>query len=49
MNHADQHISEKMLILETKLASPKEDPVFEVAEKVKHTEIQTNYEALQIL
>ena len=32
-----QHLSEKMLSLENKLAHPKEDPVVEVREKVKHT------------
>ena len=35
-----------MLTLETKLAHPKEDPVVEVTEKVKHTE---NQEIIEIL
>ena len=33
-----------MLTLETELAHPKEDPVVEVAEKIKHTENQEIYE-----
>ena len=32
-----QYISENMLTLETELAHSKEDPVYEVIEKVKHT------------
>ena len=39
-----QHISEKMLTLETTLAHPKEDPLVQVPEKVKHTETQEVYE-----
>ena len=39
-----QHLSEKMFTLETILANPKEDPVVEVAEKVKQTENQKIYE-----
>ena len=35
-----QHLSKKILTLETKLAHPKEDPVVEVMEKVKQTENQ---------
>ena len=41
-----QHLSEKMLTIATKLAHPKENPVVEVAEKVKHTENQKIYEIL---